>query len=106
MMLCTFGIAASATATSSSGGYDVSAPAMAGCEAFPRMPLLSKGSGGHRDKIPDCPYPFSACVARPVGRKEIAQEPKAQAAVKAEWDLPLAHTAGASMSSHSTKSVV
>jgi len=41
----------------------------------------------HRDKIPNFGHlPFNACVARPVGKKEVQQQPKAQAAVKAEWD--------------------
>ena len=33
---------------------------------------------------------FAACVARPVGRKELEATPKAQAAVRKEWDKLIA----------------
>ena len=37
-------------------------------------------------KIPMVTLPFSACVARPVSKKEISETEKAQAAMNAEWD--------------------
>ena len=40
----------------------------------------------HRPKNPSHSYPFSALVARPVGKKEIAVEPKAQLALDVEWE--------------------
>ena len=52
--------------------------------------MHDKGSSGrtftHRHKINHFHSPImNACVARPVGKKEIAQEPKAKKAVDAEW---------------------
>eukprot|EP00972_Heterocapsa_arctica_P051261 7538548-Heterocapsa_arctica.AAC.1 len=35
----------------------------------------------HRDKLADKMYPFNACVARPVGKAEIASNPNAKAAL-------------------------
>ena len=42
----------------------------------------------HRERKPTCPThsPFSALVARPVKKKEISNEPEAQAAVMKEWN--------------------
>ena len=42
----------------------------------------------HRERRPNCPThsPFSALVARPVKKKEISNEPEAQAAVMKEWN--------------------
>eukprot|EP00969_Alexandrium_andersonii_P109718 4839906-Alexandrium_andersonii.AAC.1 len=40
----------------------------------------------HRRKIPTCAFPENLFVARPVGKKEILENPKAQAALKVEWD--------------------
>ena len=45
---------------------------------------LSEPARSHRDKLTS-PYPFFACVARPVGRKEIEGSEKAQAAMREEW---------------------
>ena len=39
----------------------------------------------HRPKIPEHCFPFSALVARPVGKKEIQNTPSAQAAMDKEW---------------------
>ena len=50
------------------------------------MPTSKDKRFEHRFKIPDFEVPFNACVARPVGKKEIAQQPKAQAALDKEWD--------------------
>ena len=49
-----------------------------------------KGGGSttttrHREKIGRKIVPFSACVARPVGRKDMTANPKASAAMQAEW---------------------
>ena len=55
----------------------------------PRMPVAAPATGGldaHRDHEPDFVFPFSACVARPVSKKEAAGNPKAQAALLKEWD--------------------
>ena len=51
--------------------------------SFPR--IKGESSSSHRVKIPFHTFPFSALVARPVGKKEIALEPKAQLALDAEW---------------------
>ena len=56
------------------------------CTAVPCTPTSKAGQSEHRYKIPDFEVPFNACVARPVGKKEIAQQPKAQAALDKEWD--------------------
>ena len=55
-----------------------------GLPDVPRMPVAAPATGGldaHRDREPDFVFPFSACVARPVGKKEAAGNPKAQAAL-------------------------
>ena len=60
-------------------------------DEIPAMPCVANYKGEpHRPKI----VPFnshswtivSACVARPVSRKELLQSPPAQASMKAEWD--------------------
>ena len=38
-----------------------------------------------RDQAAHRNLPFNACVARPVGRKEMLSNPKAKAAMGAEW---------------------
>jgi len=43
-------------------------------------------SQGHRDIVPECELPFSAMVARPVGKAEIRTSPAAQQALQKEWD--------------------
>ena len=40
----------------------------------------------HRAKIGPSPYPFNACVARPVGKADIARSDGAREALRAEWD--------------------
>ena len=40
----------------------------------------------HREKFPDCAYPFVAAVARPVNKTEARSNPAAQAALLKEWD--------------------
>ena len=40
----------------------------------------------HRDRISPRIFPFNACVAQPVSRKEVARIPAAKAAMKVEWD--------------------
>eukprot|EP00969_Alexandrium_andersonii_P102313 4515826-Alexandrium_andersonii.AAC.1 len=42
--------------------------------------------GEHRPKKPGIPFPESLLVARPVNRAEVLQKPKAQAALRKEWD--------------------
>eukprot|EP00969_Alexandrium_andersonii_P238934 10547295-Alexandrium_andersonii.AAC.1 len=39
----------------------------------------------HRRKIPTCAFPENLFVARPVGKREILENPKAQAALQVEW---------------------
>ena len=51
---------------------------------FPRVDQSMNST--HRPKNPSHSFPFSALVARPVGKKEIAVEPKAQLALDSEWD--------------------
>lgn len=50
------------------------------------VPKLSTFSftNKHRTKT-DHQAPFNACVARPVGKAEIAREPDAQKAIASEW---------------------
>ena len=50
----------------------------------PAMPCRAK-SEGHREKKPFVRPPYNAAVARPVGKKEAAEDPDAATAVKAEW---------------------
>eukprot|EP00974_Lingulodinium_polyedra_P039630 3802142-Lingulodinium_polyedra.AAC.1 len=52
------------------------------------MPCIpgSPGDGDpHRDRIAPPTSPFSACVARPVGKAELEREPEAQKARDKEW---------------------
>ena len=62
-----------------------SAPALVAEDPFPRMPVRPY-TPVHREKIPDCAPSYPACVARPVGKKEIRDTPAAQAALLKEWD--------------------
>eukprot|EP00972_Heterocapsa_arctica_P036797 5417120-Heterocapsa_arctica.AAC.1 len=48
-------------------------------------PFELYGEHQHRDKLADNIYPFNACVARPVGKAEIARSPGAKAALDHEW---------------------
>jgi hypothetical protein len=65
----------SSSPSSHGAGEDMPAPA---------MPVVAL-SQAHRVKLADSPLPFSALVARPVGKQEIARTPAAQAAMKVEW---------------------
>jgi hypothetical protein len=49
------------------------------------LPSVFAGAAGRRHKISEHTFPLNACVARPVGAKEVARTPKAQAALKVEW---------------------
>ena len=49
------------------------------------LPSMFAGQAGHRHKISPHTFPLNACVARPVGSKEVAKTPKAQAALQVEW---------------------
>jgi hypothetical protein len=40
----------------------------------------------HRDRLSDKIFPFNACVAQPISRKEVARIPAAKAAMQVEWD--------------------
>ena len=51
----------------------------AGAQIWPQ--ILKK----HRIKSPETTYGVPACVARPVGKKEIASQPKAREAAVKEW---------------------
>ena len=61
-------------------------------DEVPAMPCVESASPGgadfkrrgHRTKNADKVVPFNACVARPVGKKEMLDNPKASAAMKAE----------------------
>ena len=60
---------------------------------YPAMPTTLDGSLGHREKnIHEHPVTaqeiteLMAMVARPVGRKELLSNPKAQASLDVEWD--------------------
>ena len=44
------------------------------------------GDHPHQERLPEYPWPINACVARPVGKKEIQENPKAKAALQKEWD--------------------
>ena len=54
----------------------------------PRMPLCDVDTEveGHREKMPSHDSIVQALVARPVGKAEIAAQPKAQAALDKEWN--------------------
>ena len=52
---------------------------------FPHMPIIPPILQ-HRERLEDSPLPFSACVARAVGKREVAEVPAAKAAVQKEWD--------------------
>ena len=52
--------------------------------AIPQMPVRPPFPI-HRVKNPAVEYPYEACVARPVSRKEVQKEAKAQAALNKEW---------------------
>ena len=54
--------------------------------AIPRMPLGEDHPSMHKEKLgfPTCPD--NLCVARPVGRKEVASTPLAKASVDKEWE--------------------
>eukprot|EP00969_Alexandrium_andersonii_P186951 8260804-Alexandrium_andersonii.AAC.1 len=43
-------------------------------------------SGEHRPKKPGIPFPESLLVARSVNRTEVLRTPKAQEALRQEWD--------------------
>ena len=45
-----------------------------------------EGDQPHQERLPEYPWPVNACVARPVGKKEIQENPKAKAALQKEWD--------------------
>ena len=52
----------------------------------PRMPIRPMSMfANHRPKVPEFAFPFSALVARPVGKKEVQGNPKAKAALDKEW---------------------
>ena len=51
----------------------------------PTMPVTREGQP-HRDKLLPHEPIDDACVARPVGKQEIASTPAAQAAMQKEWD--------------------
>ena len=54
-------------------------------ESMP-FPLLSFDQVGHRTRNPEEGLPINVCVARPVNKREAAADPRAQAALKKEWD--------------------
>ena len=56
-----------------------------GADAVPRMPV-APCVHDHRQQLADCEPPFSALVARPVGKAEVRSTPAAQAALLKEWD--------------------
>ena len=47
---------------------------------------VPKAKSGHRPHVVGARLPWNACVARSVGKREIETNPKAQAALKKEWD--------------------
>ena len=49
------------------------------------MPCASSPGPSHRVKVGNRWFPFNACVARPVGKAELAKAPAAQKAMDAEW---------------------
>ncbi len=52
----------------------------------PRMPTSSPEGAPHRIKLCNRAMQFNLMVARPVGRKEMTDNPLAKAAMKKEWD--------------------
>ena len=47
--------------------------------------IPDEDAGRHRIKSPETTFGVPACVARPVGKKEIASQPKAREAAAKEW---------------------
>ena len=58
----------------------------AGSGKVPAMPTIVRPPQHHREKIPILQAPFIAAVARAESKKEMYSNPKAQAAVRIEWD--------------------
>ena len=56
-------------------------------DTFPAMPCWSKSGAQqpHRERMGPKPFPANLAVARPVSRKEVRSNPKAQAAMDDEW---------------------
>ena len=52
----------------------------------PMVVPAPEGDHPHQERLPEYPWPVNACVARPVGKKEIQENPKAKAALQKEWD--------------------
>ena len=65
-----------------SGGGSSLSVADADCIDMPTVPCTQ----GHREIVPEYELPFSAMVARPVGKAEIRTSPAAQQALQKEWD--------------------
>ena len=53
--------------------------------AVPAMPCTSFVQGPHRPKLSRTSLQFFACVARPVSKREMEENPKAMEACEAEW---------------------
>ena len=57
-----------------------------GADDVPAMGLCEEDEQVHRDKLSRHGPLLPACVARPVGKAEIAREPKAEEALVKEWN--------------------
>ncbi len=58
------------------------------CAPVPAMPVLNNKEWKHRDKLSlnNLPWNLHACVARPVGKAEVRENPKALQALLLEWE--------------------
>ena len=71
----------------SEGGAKVAGPSAMVCGASVGATLGEAASEEqHREKIAPKLVPFSSCVARPVGRKELESTPAAREAMRREWN--------------------
>ena len=55
-------------------------------DPLPHTPPFDDKDPNHRPKNPSQPFPFQACVARPVAKQERQRNPAAQQSVQVEWD--------------------
>ena len=65
---------------------------LAAWETVPAMPVTQNFAQSHRPRIPQHERVFNAMVVRSVGRKEMLANPKALAAMDAEWNKLLNQT--------------
>ena len=60
--------------------------ALLGDDQVPHLSIDTMAPPSHRPKNAPKKWPFNACVARPISKREIANIPEARAAQLKEWD--------------------